>query len=235
MMKTIFSLLAASLLLVATQSYGQSTGAESTTKRVYLNSVLGLSFPGAGNLNTELAKSGFLPLTGTYFARGAGFYTLFPKVRLATLFNFSSYSGTNTDNNRSTWVRGTTAGTSLGIIVRNTSHIQIIPYAGLAYSWFGTRLSKVAPGNTTFSGYVSGPANQQHLALEQFLGNVGLHVVKPGLGKSALAKQLIVGLRGAYYFPLNTPTWKTNAVNLSGGPSINPGGAYLHLIIGSAL
>ena len=235
MKKTLFPLLAAALLLLTTQSYGQSTGTESATKRVYLNSVLGLSFPGAGNLNTELTKAGFLPLSGTYFARGAGFYTLFPKVRLATIFNFSSYSGTGTDNNRSTWVRGTTAGTALGIIVRNTSHIQVIPYAGLAYSWFGTRLSKVAPGSTTFSGYLSGPANQQHLALEQFLGNVGLHVVKPGLGKSALAKQLIIGLRGGYFFPLNTPTWQTNTVDLTGGPTINPGGAYLHLIIGSSL
>lgn len=234
-MKSIATILSATCLFLSTSGYGQTAGSEAPTKRVYLNSVLGVSFPGAGNLNTELTKSGFLPLSGTYFARGAGFYTLFPKVRLATLFNFSSYSGTSTDNNRSTWVRGTTAGTSLGIIVRNTDHIQVIPYAGLAYSWFGTRLSKVAPGSTAFSGYLSGPANQQHLALEQFLGNVGLHVVKPGLGKSALARQLIIGLRGGYYFPLNTPTWQTNTVELTGGPKINPGGAYLHLIIGSSL
>lgn len=235
MIKLLYALLAATLLLPAIQSNGQSTGTETATKRVYLNSVVGLSFPGAGNLNTELTKSGFLPLSGTYFARGAGFYTLFPKVRLATLFNFSSYSGTSTDNNRSTWVRGSTAGTSLGIIVCNTSSIQVIPYAGLVYSWFGTRLSKVAPGNTTFSGYLSGPANQQHLALEQYLGNAGLHVVKTGLGKSALTRQLIAGLRGGYFFPLNTPVWQTNTVDLTGGPNINPGGAYLHLIIGSAL
>ena len=234
-MKTLHVLPVTTLLLLAIEGFGQSTGTESTTKRVYLNSVLGLSFPGADNLSTELTKNGFLPLSGAYFARGAGFYTLFPKVRLATLFNFSSYSGTNTDNNRSTWVRGTTAGTSLGILVRNTDRIQVIPYAGLAYSWFGTRLSKVAPVSTVFSGYLSGPANQQHLALEQFLGNVGLHVVKPGLGKSALAKQLIVGLRGGYHFPLNKPTWQTNTVDLTVGPKINPGGAYLHLIIGSSL
>lgn len=234
-MKTTCTLLVSALLLLPMRSHSQSTGDETATKRVYLNSILGLAFPGANNLNDELTKAGFLPLSGTYFARGAGFYTLFPKIRLATLFNFSSYSGTATDNNRSTWVRGTTAGTSLGLIVQNTNHIQIIPYAGLAYSWFGTRLSKAAPGSTAFASYLNGPANQQHLALEQFLGNVGLHVVKPGLGKSALARQLIIGLRGGYYFSLNTPTWQTNSVDLTGGPKINPGGAYLHLIIGSAL
>ncbi len=234
-MKNIATILSAACLLLTTAGYGQSPSSESPAKRVYLNSVLGLSFPGADNLNTELEKSGFLPLSGIYFARGAGFYTLFPKLRLATLFNFSSYSGTNTDQNRSTWVRGTTAGTSLGIIVRNTDRIQVIPYAGLTYSWFGTRLSKVAPGSTAFTGYLSGPANQQNLALEQFLGNVGLHIVKPGLGKSALARQLIIGLRGGYSFPLNTPIWQTNTVDLTGGPKINPGGAYLHLIIGSSL
>ncbi len=234
-MKNSITFIAASLLLLASQSYGQSSSGGVATKRVYLNSVLGLSFPSAANLNAELTKAGFLPLSGAYFARGAGLYTLFPKAHLATILNFSSYSGTDTDQSRSTWVRGSTAGISLGIIVRNTDRVQVIPYAGLAYSWFGTRLSEVAPASTAFSGYLNGTANQQHLGLEQYLGNVGLQVVKPGLGKGAVGSQLIIGLRGGYFFPLNTPTWQTNNVDLVGGPSINPGGAYLHLVIGSAL
>lgn len=41
MIKTSFSVFVAMLWLLAIQSYGQSTGTKSVTKRVYLNSVLG--------------------------------------------------------------------------------------------------------------------------------------------------------------------------------------------------
>ena len=81
-----------------------------------LNSVLGVAAPGLANLNAELKQAGFLPLSGVHFARGAGFYTVFPRARLATIFNFSSYSGTRTESDRSSWVRGSTAGTSLGFV-----------------------------------------------------------------------------------------------------------------------
>ena len=221
--------------LLAFKSFAQSTPKVPAGKRVFLNSVLGLASPGLSDLNATLSKAGFLPLSGVYFARGAGLFTLFPKVRLATLVNFSSYSGTATDQTRSSWVRGSTAGTSLGYLVRNTDRLQVIPYAGLAYSWFGTRLVKMAPVNTTFDGYISGPSDQQYVGNEQWVGNLGIHLAKPGLGGGALTQKILIGLRAGYLFPLVQPAWKTNGVALSGGPTANTGGVYLHLILGSAL
>ncbi len=233
-MKNYCLLTAAAILLLIHTSSGQSTSADQPAKRVYLNSVLGLTFPGVADLNAELAKGGFLPLTDANFTRGAGLFTLFPKARLATILNFSSYTGTNTDQNRSTWVRGSTAGLSIGVLIRNTDRVQFIPYAGIAYSWFGTRLAKNAPVSTTFGGYVGGPTNQQYVGTEQFLGNVGLHLAKPGIGRGVLRK-VMVGVRAGYFVPLATPSWQTNDVTLSGGPKANTGGTYLHLIIGSSL
>ena len=223
------------LSFVAPVVHAQSNMSDTPKKTVYLNSVLGVSFPGLSSLNAELKQAGFLPLSGVYFTRGAGFYTIFPRARLATIFNFSSYSGTNTDQNRSTWVRGSTAGTSLGFVLRNTNRVQIIPYAGVVYSWFGTRVSKIAPGSTAFSSYLAGPANQQQLSTEQFMVNLGLHLSKHGLGRGTLAQKLLIGVRAGYLTPLGNTVWKTNNVSLSGGPSASSGGLYAHLILGGAL
>lgn len=234
-MKNLKQTLGLSLLLLPFLANGQLEISSIPQKRVYLNSVLGLAAPGLSSLNSQLKQAGFVPLSGVFVARGAGFYTIFPKARLATLFNFSSYSGTRTEGNSSSWVRGSTAGTSLGLVIRNTDRVQLIPYAGVVYSWFGTRLSKLVPGNTTVSGYLNGPANQQHLALNQFLVNLGLHLVKPSLGRGALAQKLLVGVRAGYLTPLTSPSWTTNSTPLGGGPSANAGGLYAHLIFGSSL
>ena len=232
-MKNLKQTLGLSLLLPPFLAHGQTSSIPQ--KWVYLNSVLGLAAPGLSNLNTQLRQAGFVPLSGAFLTRGAGFYTIFPKVRLATLFNFSSYSGTRTEGSSSSWVRGSSAGTSLGLVIRNTDRVQLIPYAGLVYSWFGTRLSKLAPSNTAVSGYLDGPANQQHLALNQSLINLGLHLVKPSLGRGALAQKLLIGVRAGYLTPLNRPSWTTNSTPLSGGQLANPGGFYAHLILDSSL
>ncbi|GAB2523281.1 hypothetical protein [Spirosoma aerophilum] len=230
------TLVGLSLFLLPLLAHGQSPTSETNKKSVYLNSVLGIAAPGLSDLNTQLKQSGFLPLSGLQFSRGAGFYTIFPKARLATLFSFVSYSGTNTEANRSSWVRGSTAGTSLGFVIRNTDRLQLIPNAGVVYSWFGTRVSKQASGSSTVDGYLNGPSDQQYIGKEQFLFNIGLHIAKPGFGQSGLAQKLMVGLRAGYLTPFNQAKWKTsNATTLSGGPSINPGGAYAHLIIGTRL
>lgn len=230
--KTILGL---SLFLIPLLVHGQSTTNRADQKSVYLNSVLGVAAPGLSDLNTQLKQAGFLPLSGVQFSRGAGFYTIFPKARLATMFNFVSYSGTNTESNRSSWVRGSTAGTSLGLVIRNNDRLQLIPNAGVVYSWFGTRVSKLASGSSAVDGYLNGPADQLYIGKEQFLLNFGIHIAKPGLARRGLAQKLLVGVRAGYLTPLTQSKWKTNYSTLNGGPTTNPGGAYVHLIIGTSL
>lgn len=216
-------------------SSAQSTESAIRPKKVYLNSVLGVTIPGFSSLNAELEKAGYLPLSRGYLTRGAGFYTLFPKLRLASIFNFSTYSAVRSKGSQSNWVRATTAGTSLGVIVRNTDNIQLIPYGGLMYSWLGVRLANTAPASPTFGGYLAGQPNQQHMALNQFMGHAGLHLAKPGLGRSAITRNLLIGIRAGYGFPLGGASWKANNVKLSGGPNANGGGTYLNFILGTAL
>jgi hypothetical protein len=202
-------------------------------KSLYLNSVLGVSVPNFSDLNAELSRAGFLRLPKAYFGRGAGFFTIFPKLRLASLFNFTSYSATNAEGGRGNWVRATTAGTSFGLVLRNTERVQIIPYAGAVYSWFGARISRSLPTGGSFGGYLNGPANEQHLAKNGFQGNLGLHLGKP-LGQGTLSRKVLLGLRVGYAFPLGNPAWRTDQVSLSGGPTVNPGGAYAHILLAFA-
>ncbi len=202
-------------------------------KRFYLNTTFGFHAPELSALNTVLEENSYLKFNRLYFSRGAGFYTIFPKLRLASIFSFSTFSGTRQKDNQSNWLRGTSVGTSLGIAVLNNRKLQLIPYGGIVYSWFGLRIARSVPaGNTPFAGYLAGPSNQHHVAANQFMANFGLHLAKTQLGNSAVGQKILLGLRAGYYLPLGATTWKTSNVTLPEGPDSNGGGIYLQLVLG---
>ena len=219
------------IMLYATQTMAQSTTASIPRRPFYLNSVVGFAVPDFANVNSELQKAGYLPLDKLYFVRGAGFYTIFPKLRLASIFNFSSFSAQTTMQTQSNWVRATSYGTSLGFVVKSDTKIQLIPYAGITYCLLGVRVSGASPANS-FGGYLAGPSNQHQMALNQFMAGFGLHIAKSQLGNGTLGQKIAVGLRTGYTIPLGNANWKTDNVTLTGGPTANPGGFYTHLIIG---
>ena len=207
-----------------------------TPKRVFIHSMLGVQSPDFSTLNTELTNNGFMKLDATYFSRGGGFYTIFPKLHLATLFNYSTYSSNKTEGNNTSALRGTTVGTSIGIVMLNKPKYQIIPFGGIIYSWFGVRLSKNNSVGTNFNDYLSGSLNQQHLATEGFTGNVGVHLATTPFTNKKVAKDITLGIRSGYYIPINKATkWTTNDNALQGGPSINSQGFYGAFILGIAL
>ncbi|MBC7923891.1 MAG: hypothetical protein H7Z75_22685 [Ferruginibacter sp.] len=193
---------------------------------------MGFQAPEVAELNARVGEGGYLKFNRIHFSRGAGFYTLFPKVRLASMFTFSTFSGTRNEGNASNWLRGTSAGTTLGVSVLNNGKLQLIPYGGVVYSWFGMRVASSVPGNTPFTGYLSGPSNQHHVSANQFMANFGLHLAKTPLGNSAIGQQLILGFRGGYYLPLGATAWKTNDAPLREGPASSAGGLYVQLIVG---
>ena len=207
-----------------------------TPKRVFIHSMLGVQSPDFSTLNTELTNNGFMKLDATYFSRGGGFYTIFPKLHLATLFNYSTYSSNKTEGNNTSALRGTTVGTSIGIVMLNKPKYQLIPFGGVIYSWFGVRLSKNNSVGTNFNDYLSGSLNQQHLATEGFTGNVGVHLATTPFANKKVAKDITLGIRSGYYIPINKATkWTTNDNALQGGPSINSQGFYGAFILGIAL
>lgn len=122
-------------------------------KKVFIHNQFSIQIPDFSNLNTELSSSGFMNLNKIYFSRGGGFYTIFPNARLVTLFNYSTYSANMNTGNFTNSIRGTAVGTSLGISIFKKTNIQLIPFGGIIYSWFGARLSNNNTPNQTFSSY----------------------------------------------------------------------------------
>ncbi len=205
-------------------------------KRVFIHSMLGVQVPEFSALNTQLQNNGFMKLDNVYLSRGGGFYTIFPKLHFATLFNYSTYSADKTEGSNTNSLRGTTVGTSLGIVTLNTTKFQLIPFGGAVYSWFGIRLSKNNSTGQTFNNYLTGGLNQQHIATQYFIGNLGLHFATTPFANKEILKNLNFGLRSGYYIPFDKTTkWTTNNIALQGGPKINPQGFYCNFIFGVSL
>jgi len=207
-----------------------------TPKKVFIHSMLGVQAPEFSALNTDLANNGFMKLDNMYFSRGGGFYTIFPKAHIATLFNYTTFSANKTEGSNTNSLRGTTVGTSIGIVILNKPKFQLIPFGGMVYSWFGVRLSKNNITNQTFNSYLGSGLNQQHIATEGFFGNVGLHFATTPFVNKRFGKNLNLGLRSGYYIPIDKSTkWRTNGINLQGGPIVNSQGLYCNFILGLAL
>jgi hypothetical protein len=207
-----------------------------TPKKVFIHSMLGIQIPEFSALNFVLENNGFMKLDDLYFSRGGGFYTIFPKAHISTLFNYSTYSANKTEGNNTNSLRGTTVGTSLGIVLLNKPKYQLIPFGGIVYSWFGVRLSKNNNTSQTFSNYIGSNLNQQHIATEGFTGNFGLHLATTPFVNKKFGKNLNFGLRSGYYLPINKTTkWTTNGIDLIDGPAINSQGFYGNFIFGIAL
>lgn len=205
-------------------------------KRAFIHSMIGVQVPEFAALNTELANNEFMELDKKNFSRGGGFYTIFPKAHIATLFNFTTFSSNKTEGSSTNSLRGTIIGTSLGIVLLNKPKYQLIPFGGVVYSWFGFRLSKNNNTNQTFNNYLGSGLNQQHIATEGFTGNIGLHFATTPFANKKVGRNLNFGLRSGYYIPIDKSTkWTTNGINLQGGPNINSHGFYCNFIFGLAL
>lgn len=215
------------ITLVHTKNYAQTK-----TKSLVIHSFLGFNAPQLNTFNTVLANEGLPQFKEFYFTRGGGFYTTFPNVKLATLFNFSTFSGTKNTGNQSTWLRSSQVGTSLGFLLKNTDKFQVIPYGGLVYSFFGARVTSNNVNSIPFNSYFSGSPNQYHVAVNQFMGNVGLHISKIGIGNNGISKKTVIGFRTGYFIPAGKGKWTSNENELTNGPSVNTGGFYAALILG---
>ena len=210
----------------------ESSFAQTKGKSLVIHSIAGFNAPQLGDLNTVLANEGLPQFKDFYFTRGGGFYTIFPKARLASLFNFATFSGTKTTGDQSNWLRSTQVGTSLGFVATKSETVQVIPFAGLNYSFFGARVSADDVSSSSFNNYFGAAANQYHVSSNQFMGHLGLHISKVGIGEMRLLEKIVVGLRAGYYLPLGDSKWKSNNNALSNGPNINPGGVYASFLLG---
>lgn len=224
---TFRSTLLAALLFAAT-----AAPAQVGKKAFYIHSALGLSMPGASDLNTVLQRNGHLPLNNAFFARGGGFYAFFNNTRLVQLFTFQSYTGSNEAGVRRSWARGTQVGTAFGIDLKRKGRLQAIPYLGAAYSFFGLRLSNTSGNNTSVDGYLFNTANQHHIETTQWLANLGLHLGASPVGYKGFAQKVDVAVRTGYCVPLSQGAWKTSGNALRSGPDVNTGGFYTTLVLG---
>lgn len=205
-------------------------------KKVFAHTQFGLQVPDLSALNADLSDNNYLPLSSAYFSRGGGLYTIFPKTRLAVLFNYATYSGSKTSGNRTNELRGTTVGSSIGFVVTHSEKLQLIPYAGGVYSWWGVRLSANNGTGQFFNDYLAASGDQHHLATKGWVWNFGIHVATQPFANKIFGKDIMLGLRSGYSLPAAKATkWNTNGVSLEDGPAINAQGFYAHLILGVAL
>ena len=204
-------------------------------KKVVIHSLLGIQVPSFTLLNAELEKNNFMTLGSLYFSRGGGFYTVFPKSRFATLFNYTTYSANKTEGQNTNSLRGTTAGTSLGFAILDGNKHQLIPFVGAVYSWFGVRISKNNIGGQSFGNYLSNGLNQQHISSNGFTANVGIHYSMKPFVDGFLGGDFVLGLRSGYYIPLNKSKWTTNNIPLNDGPKISSQGFYINILFGTGI
>lgn len=205
------------------------------SRKLVIHGVIGANFPGITKFNDELSRAGLAEAPTVYFTRGGGFYSVSPSTRIATLFYFASYTGTKDAGQSSTAVRSTQVGSSLGYALSRNAAFEVIPFAGLAYSFFGARPVRTDAGNDApFGDFIGGEPNQYNLSHNNWAGHIGLHLARSGFGSGALGKNLVLGLRSGYYLPIGGTAWKSNKVSLSGGPSLNAGGYYVTFIFGFA-
>lgn len=201
---------------------------------VTIHTQFGLQIPDFSNLNPVLISNGFTKLNNVYFSRGGGFFTLFTKTRIVSLFNYATYSSTNVDGNLSYSIRGTTVGTSIGYNISKKPALQITPYLGIVYSWFGVNLSNGLLSSQQFNPFLGGSPNQLHISTNGFTGNFGVQVSTTPFKKERF-KDLTLGMRSGYNIPLENIKWESNGSRLGDGPNINPQGYYAHFMIGFRL
>jgi len=201
---------------------------------VTLHSQFGIQAPSLSNLNSILVSSGYLKLNGLYFSRGGGFFTLFTKSKLVTLFNYATYDANHSEGNLSYSIRGTTVGTSIGYNFSKNPKVLVTPYLGIVYSWFGINLSQGVISSQQFNSFVAGSPNQLHFSTKGFTGNLGLQVSTTPFQRNKL-KDFTVGIRSGIYIPMEDKNWETNGTSIGEGPSINSQGYYAHIMLGLKL
>jgi hypothetical protein len=123
-------------------------------------------------LNTELENNGFMKLDKVYFSRGGGLYTIFPKVTHIHCLIIMTYSADKTEGSNTNSVRGTTVGTSLGVVLLNNPKYQLIPLGGIVYSWFMLDYLKNNNSNQTFNDYLGGGLNTNNTAATKALKEI---------------------------------------------------------------
>ena len=128
-------------------------------KRIFAHTLIGGQLPDFTLLNQNLRQAGFMKLVSVFLSRGGGLYTIFQQIKLATLFNYKTYTSTKTKSNQENALRGTSIGTTLGVSLLNKGNTHIIPYGGIVYSWWGARISQDTANTQTYDKYLSGEPN----------------------------------------------------------------------------
>lgn len=228
-------LFALSCVLLLSNQVKAQRDSSASTKKMYLHTQIGIQLPDFSNLNDDLEWMGFNPLAAAMFSRGTGFYAIFPKSRLVTMANYQTFAGTKKSNNRENAFRGTVAGSSFGYNLVKHNRAHLIPYLGVQYSWFGTRLSRLETEEQSFPTYLEGAANQYHITTNGWMGTVGVHAAFMPFNGKNLISNAIIGLKVGYFAPLNDAGWKSNDTRIHNGPKVNSQGLSAGIVLGFAL
>lgn len=205
-------------------------------KKLFLHGMMGLQFPALANLNELYRLNQRIAAPKIAFARGGGFYTVFPQAKLATLFQFSTYAASRQADQQEHQIRGAMAGTSLGYVWSPSKKWHWIPFAGLQYSWFSSRVTPTIPASLNVPDvFFNGIGAGQEIKTRGWMLNLGMQVSVLPFRQGEIGKHIFIGLRPGYAFPLGSTRWWMGSQRLSGGPSVNSQGWYVQGSLGVAL
>lgn len=226
-MKTFF--LIAAMLFATFLSKGQSDSAKINHKQFH--SYYGLQVPDFTELNTVLAVSNYPQFNSNNFSIGFG-NLKFTKKKIIVQQELFVYSQTRKNDSVTSYIRSISIGQSLfGYSYIFNENIQMYSLLGISYFNTTVKLSKEIASPTQFNNYTTVIGNQLEMVTNSFAANLTTHfnyAIKMPNSKN----RLILGFRGAYYFPIEASKWTMGKSKLDNGPNINAGGYALHFVLG---
>lgn len=226
-MKTFF--LIAVMLFVSLLSIGQSDSSSINQKQFH--SYYGVQIPDLKELNTVLGTNNYPQFNANNFSVGLGMVK-FTKKKIIFQQELFVYSQSQKRDTVTSSIKSVSFGQSLfGYSYILNDKIQMYSLLGVTYFNTTVKVAKGIPSSTVFNNYASAIGNQLEMATNSFTANLTTHI-NYSIKFPKTKTRLVLGLRAAYYFPVEFSKWTTGKSKLDNGPNINPGGYALHFVLG---
>lgn len=226
-MKTFFLLIV--IIFANIISFGQSDSTFLNHKQFH--SYYGIQVPDLTELNAVLGVNNYPKFNSNNFSIGFG-NVKFTKKKIIIQQELFVYSQTQKNDTISSYIRSISIGQSLfGYSYIFNENIQMYSLFGLSYFNTTLKVSKEIASSTQFNYYASAIGNQLEMTSNSFAANLTTHF-NYALKIPNSKNRLILGLRAAYYFPIEALKWTMNKTKLDNGPNINPGGYAVNFVLG---
>lgn len=234
-LKPLFSLLAASLLLGLQPPPAQAQA--SLNLEVFQGAKAwyspGFSFLDMGGINTAIASFGYNPLSPTFISSGGGAHLILDRIILGGAgYALNGFRSANSQGDILA-VQGGYGLFNLGFLVLSESNFSLYPMLGLGSG--SVSISGSTALNKLFG--LSSSENLDRLDSSQVVLDIGLGAdyMIDFNGDPEQASGLLVGLKLGYLFVVSPTQWEANRRIIGGSnlPNLSNQGLYFQLSLGA--